>query len=181
MSYIYQKLKQMKKFIGLLSMLALIAISCESDTAGRSTLNANISGGYILTSLVADVAVDFNQDGTTNTELLNEAICFSSMDVDFMLNGDFTATVAVPEFDAMNVLSCPTTTQTGTYVLDTSNLLTVTVDVNGGTITDDRQLTLTPTTFQFTVSGQDLDRYITARAGTPAGNITSLLATYTKI
>ncbi|MEN8898927.1 MAG: hypothetical protein ABF251_09485 [Nonlabens sp.] len=171
----------MKKFIGFLMVAAFILTSCESDTAGRSALTTNVAGTYILTSLVADLAVDFNQDGVFDTELLNEAACFSNMDVDFMVNGDFTSTVAFPEFDAMNVLSCPTGTETGTYILDSSNILTLTVDVNGGTVTEDIQLSLTPTTFEFTVTGQDLDRYITSRAGTPAGNITSLIATYTKI
>jgi hypothetical protein len=171
----------MKKFIGLLMVAAFIMTSCDSDTAGRNAMTTTVAGTYILTSLIADVAVDFNQDGAFNTELLNEAACFSSMDVEFMSNGDFTSTVAIPEFDAMNILMCPTSTQTGTYILDSSSLLTVTIDINGGTITEDRQLTLTPTTFEFNVTGQDLDRYITNRAGTPAGTITSLTATYTKI
>ncbi|WP_041566940.1 DUF5004 domain-containing protein [Nonlabens dokdonensis] len=170
----------MKKYIGLLALLFIVA-SCEKDASNTNTTMSTITGNYVLTSLVADTAVDFDQDGVSQTQLLNEATCFSNMDISFMANGDFTATVAEPEFDAMNVLSCPTSVQTGTYTIDASNLLMVTANVNGGTVTENIQLTVTPTTIEFTVSDADLNRYINGRAGTPAGNITSLVAVYTRI
>ena len=170
----------MKNAIAIM-MLLFIVTSCEKDAARTNVTMSNITGNYVLTSLTADVAVDFNQDGTSQMELLNEASCFSSMDISFMVNGDFTATVAEPEFDSMNVLSCPTSVQTGTYSINATDLLTVTANVNGGTVTENIQLTVNSNTIAFTVSDADLNRYINGRAGTPAANITSLLAVYTRI
>ncbi len=170
----------MTKYISLLAVLFLFA-SCEKNASNSNNIMSTITGSYVLTSLVSDIAVDFDQDGVSQTQLLNEAACFSSMDINFMANGDFNATVAEPEFDAMNVLSCPTSLQTGTYTIDPSNLLMVTANINGGTITESIQLTVTATTIEFTVSDADLNRYINGRAGTPAANITSLQATYTRI
>ncbi|MFT7428987.1 MAG: hypothetical protein ACI9IZ_001483, partial [Nonlabens sp.] len=95
----------MKKLIGLIIIFIFI-IGCESESASRNTANVNIAGNYVLTSLIANTPVDFNQDGVSHTELLIEATCFSSMDVDFMVNGDFFATVAEPDFDTNNNLSC---------------------------------------------------------------------------
>jgi hypothetical protein len=171
----------MKNLIGLVMIIVIAMTSCDGDNSSRNAASTNVSGSYVLTSLVANVAVDFNQDGVTDTELINEAVCFPNMSVDFMANGDFTAIVAEPDFDSMNVLSCPTSMQTGTYILDTSNLLTLVIDVNGGTITEDKQVVLTATTFEFTVTGQDLNQYISDRVGTPAGSINSLQVVYTKI
>jgi hypothetical protein len=171
----------MKKLTALGMIIVIMMMSCDGDDASRNAASSNVSGSYVLTSLIADVAVDFNQDGVTDTELLNEAVCFSSMNVDFMTNGDFTAIVAEPDFDSMNVLSCPASMQTGTYMLNASNLLTLVIDVNGGTITEDKQVVLSATTFQFTLTGQDLDQYISGRVGTPAGSINSLQVVYTKI
>jgi hypothetical protein len=171
----------MKNLIGLLLVIIVTVTSCDGDSASRNTPSSDASGTYVLTSLVADAAVDFNQDGVTNTELMNEAVCFSSMNVDFMANGDFTAIVAEPDFDSMNVLSCPTSMQTGTYILDTTSLLTLVINVNGGTVTESKQVLFSATTFEFTVTGQDLNQYISGRVGTPAAPISSLQVVYTKI
>jgi hypothetical protein len=171
----------MKKIIGIVMILVITLASCDGDNSNRNSSNTTVSGSYILTSLISDVAVDFNQDGVSNTELINEAVCFSSMNVDFMANGDFTAIVAEPDFDAMNVLSCPTSIQTGIYSLDASSLLTLIVNVNGGTITENKQVVFTATTFEFIVTSQDLNQYISDRVGTPAAAITSLQVVYTKI
>lgn len=170
----------MKKLLGLISIF-LIIISCESESANRSTANVNMAGNYVLTSLIANTPVDFNQDGVSHIDLLNEATCFSSMDVDFMLNGDFFANVAEPDFDLNNNFTCLIISQNGTYSLDANSILTIIAQVDGGTITENKAVTFTPTTFEFTITGQDLNQYISGRAGTPAATITSLDAVYTKI
>jgi hypothetical protein len=103
------------------------------------------------------------------------------MDVDFMVNGDFFATVAEPDFDTNNNLSCFISSQSGTYSLDANSVLTIIANVNGGTITENKAVTFTPTTFEFTITGQDLNQYVGGRTGTPAAPITSLDAIYTKI
>jgi hypothetical protein len=170
----------MKKVIGLI-IIFLSIIGCESESSSRNTANVNIAGNYVLTSLIANTPVDFNQDGVSHTELLIEATCFSSMDVDFMVNGAFVASVAEPDFDINNNLSCLISSQNGTYSLDPNSVLTIVANVNGGTITENKAVTFTPTTFELTITGQDLNQYVGGRTGTPAATITSLDAIYTKI
>jgi hypothetical protein len=170
----------MKKFLGLISIF-LVITGCESESANSSTANVNIAGSYVLTSLMANTAVDFNQDGVSHIELLNEATCFSSMDVDFMVNGDFFARVAEPDFDVNNNFSCLISSQNGTYSLDANSVLTIIAQVNGGTVTENKVVVFTPTTFEFTITGQELNQYVGGRTGTPAAAITSLDAVYTKI
>ena len=161
----------MKYFLNLI-LFAFVLVGCDTESANRSTVNSLIEGNYVLTSLVSNVAVDFNQDGISNVELLAEASCFTAMDINFMLNGDFVATVAEPDFDVNNVLSCP---------IDANSVLTVMANVNGGTITENKQVLFTSTTFEFTITGVELDSYISDRMATPAGSISSLRAVYTKI
>ena len=170
----------MKYFLNLI-LFAFVLVGCDTESANRSTVNSLIEGNYVLTSLVSNVAVDFNQDGISNVELLAEASCFTAMDINFMLNGDFVATVAEPDFDVNNVLSCPTSSQSGTYSIDANSVLTVMANVNGGTITENKQVLFTSTTFEFTITGVELDSYISDRMATPAGSISSLRVVYTKI
>ena len=169
----------MKKFL-LLFALFLSLSSCESEDASRSSLNSTVVGDYILTSLVSNTAVDFNQDGVSNFDLLLEASCFASMDISFMTNGDFVSTVAEPDFDSNNNLSCPLSVQSGSYTLDANSVLTIIANVSGGTITDSKQVTFTATTLEFTVTGAEMDQYISDRNSTPASGISSLLAVYTR-
>ncbi|MEO9952649.1 hypothetical protein [Nonlabens sp.] len=168
------------KNVFFLCVLILSLSSCESDDAARSSLNSTVAGDYVLTSLISDIPVDFNGDGVSNVELLLEASCFSSMDVSFLINGDFTSTVAEPAFDGNNNLSCPLSSQSGSYLLDANSVLTVIANVSGGTITDSKQVVFTPTTFEFTVTGAEMDRYISGRNSTPAAGISSLMAVYTR-
>jgi hypothetical protein len=170
----------MKKLLVLITVF-LVIIGCESESANSNTANVHIAGNYVLTSLIANTPVDFNQDGVSHTDLVNEATCFSSMDVDFMLNGDFAARVAEPDFDLNNNFSCLISSQNGTYSLDANSVLTIIAQVNGGTITENKAVIFTPTTFEFTITGQELNQYVGGRTGTPAASITSLDAIYTKI
>ncbi|WP_292890796.1 lipocalin family protein [Nonlabens sp.] len=169
----------MKKLLGIL--IILIVIGCQTESTSSSAVNMNIAGTYILTSLTANTPVDFNQDGVSHTELLNEAACFASMDIDFLVNGDFFATVAEPNFDLNNNFTCLISSQNGTYSLSANSVLTIVAQVNGGSITHNKAVTFTPTTFEVSLTGQELDQYVGGRTGTPASSITSLDAVYTKI
>ncbi|WP_298950133.1 hypothetical protein [uncultured Nonlabens sp.] len=168
------------KNVLFLCVITLLLGSCENDHDGRSSLHSTVAGDYMLTSLISNVPVDLNGDGIFHLELLLEAFCFSSMDVSFLINGDFVSTVAEPTFDSNNNLSCPLSSQSGSYLLDENNVLTVTANEDGGTITDSKQVIFTTNTFEFTVTGAEMDQYIRGRNSTPAAGITSLMAVYTK-
>jgi len=172
----------MKKLTYLGILMTLLLGSCDEDAANRPNNALNVSGDYVLTSVVADVAVDLDDDAAVDTELFNETDCFDNWDVSFTANGDFVATAAAAEFDANNDLICNTINADGTYTFDTaSSVLTATINVNGGTVTESQPVAFTATTFSFTVTDQDVSQYFTNDPGTPVSDITQLQFTYTKI
>ncbi|WP_124978765.1 hypothetical protein [Nonlabens xiamenensis] len=172
----------MKNLILLFGIFVLGLTSCETNSVNSTPNSLDVSGDYVLTSLVADVAVDFNNDGQTDTELMNETTCFDSWDVQFMASGDFTANITDSTFDTNNQLQCTANTASGTYSFDpATDVLTVTIAVNGGSVTESKAVTFTPTTFSFTLDSQDVANYMPNLTGTPASNISQLDFTYTKI
>jgi len=172
----------MKKIIFPLIAAVFMFTSCSDDDVATESTNNNaaIAGSYVLTSLIADVPVDLNQDMVTDMQLINETTCFDTMALNLDLNGTFTSTVAEVSFDAANVLQCTTNVETGTYTF-ANGVLTVTININGGTATESQQVTLTSTTLSFNVDDNDVTQFFTNTAGTPASAITSLDFIYTKI
>lgn len=171
----------MKKIIlPLIAVLVAFTACTDDDTPQVTNNNASIVGNYVLSTLTADVAVDFNQDMTSNTELTNETNCFDTMDITFNANGTFTSTVSEGSFDTANNLVCTSLVESGTFNY-LNGILTVTIMVNGGSITESQQVVLTPTTLSFNVDDNDVAQYLNNTSGTPASAITSLDFVYNKI
>jgi len=170
----------MKKIIFSLIGVVFMLASCSEESPKSSNTNAAIAGNYVLSTLTADVAVDLNQDMNNDVELTNETTCFDAMTINFDLNGSFTSTIAEVSFDTANNLQCTTVIETGTYVYS-NGTLTITINVNGGTVTESQQVVLTPTSLSFNVDDNDVAQYFNGAAGTPASSITSLDFVYDKI
>ncbi|MGJ8683600.1 MAG: lipocalin family protein [Nonlabens sp.] len=170
----------MKKLILPLLAGILLITSCSDNSNQTTNSNAALVGNYVLTTLTSDVAVDLNQDMATDMELTNETTCFDNMAISFNADGTFTSTVAEVSFDNANVLQCNTSVETGTYSYG-NGLLTITVNINGGTATESQQVVLTATTLSFNVDDNDVAQYFSGAVGTPASSITSLDFVYTKI
>lgn len=168
----------MKSITYFISLCILVLVSCESESTSNN--NPTLSGNYRLTSLIADVAVDLNQDGATNTQVMNETTCFDTVAINFSNNTNFNASYSEVGFDVNNVLTCATNMQSGTYTYS-NGVLSITVPVNGGTVTESHNVLLTPTTLEFTVTDADVANYFSGAPGTPAANITQLDVVYTKI
>lgn len=169
----------MKKIFLCLSAVAMLLVSCERSTES-TTNNQALVGDYVLTSLVADVAVDLDQDGTSDSQLLNETTCFDNVAITFDANGNFTTTVSEVGFDANNVLTCSTIVTSGTYTFANS-VLTITTPINGGSVTESKAVILTPTTLEIGATDAEVAQYFTNSPGTPASAITQVDAVYTKI
>ncbi|WP_438962185.1 lipocalin family protein [Nonlabens sp.] len=169
----------MKKLILPLLATAMIFMGCEDSPAPASNNNAAIAGTYVLSTLTADVAVDLDQDMSSDVELTNETSCFDTMTITFNSDGTFSSTVAEVSFDASNNLQCNTAVETGTYSY-AAGTLTITVNVNGGTITESQQVVLTATTLSFNVDDNDVAQYFSGAPGTPAASISSLDFVYDK-
>lgn len=169
----------MKKLILSLSAVVVILVSCDDNS--KSTSNTqSIVGNYVLTSLIADIAVDLDQDGSTDTQLMNETTCFDNVAITFDANGNFTSTISEVGFDANNVLTCSTIVANGTYSFSNS-ILTITTPINGGSATESQPVVLTPSTLEISATGADVAQYFTNMPGTPASGINQINAVYTKI
>lgn len=169
----------MKKIILSLCVIAALLVSCD-DNAKSTTNTQSITGNYVLTSLVADVAVDLDQDGTSDSQLMNETTCFDNVAINFDANGNFTTTVSEVGFDANNVLTCSTIVTSGTYTFANS-VLTITTPINGGSVTESKAVILTATTLEIGATDAEVAQYFTNSPGTPASAITQIDAVYTKI
>jgi|GEM_PF-2937501 len=164
----------------LLTAFAIVFLS-SCDTNNPVTLSANaIAGTYVITSLQANVAVDLDNNGSSSTNIMAEAVCVQQMTVNFDAAGIFTAVVADVTYDANNLLVCTISTETGTYTY-VNGLLTITATVNGGTVSETQAVVLTPTTFSFTLNSARINQAFPGLGTTAAAGITNLDVVYTKI
>lgn len=180
MCYIYHlDLIIMKNIFNLVAVSCLLFMSCDTENLATLSVNA-IAGNYVITTVTANNAVDLNGDGTSSTDILSEATCVQQMNVTFDPNGTFTAVVADVTYDANNLLVCTTSTETGTYAY-ANGMLTITANVNGGTVSETQAVILTPTTFSFTLSSARINQAFPDLNTTPAAGITNLDVVYTRI
>lgn len=169
----------MKQILFLILITTLIFSSCDSSTVATTSANALV-GNYVISSLQANVAVDLNADLVSSTDLLQEATCLQQMNVSFNADGTFTTLVTDVNFNASNILLCTPSTETGTYTY-VNGVLSLTTNVNGGTVTESQVVVLTPTTFSFTFGGARINQLFSDLSTTPAGGITTLNFVYTRI
>lgn len=169
----------MKRILLLISIVAVLCTSCEPAAVTTNSTQA-LAGNYVITSLLADVAVDLDANSVAGTDLLQEGTCIQQMNVSFDPNGTFTAVVVDVSFDTTNSVVCAPSTETGTYSYQ-NGLLTLTTNVNGGTVTETQAVVLTPTTFSFTLGASRVSQLFPDIATTPAAGITNLDFVYTRI
>ena len=127
----------MKKVLSMMA-IALMLISCGSDDDNVEESNASIVGTFLLTSSNSPFNDDYNGDGVTSTNLLDEVPCLANT-ITFNADSTYsnTQTELAIEIDGSGNTSAgcdgPFTT-TGTYSLN-GTVLTLneetTTDPNG--------------------------------------------------
>jgi len=121
------------KYLRLLA-IALLFFSCSGDDSPQvSTFSdADVIGQWVLIEINSDPAIDLGNDGTTDTNLMLQTICFDGWGLEFEANGTLTADSADIEIDpnAGATLLCTPRTDTGTYVLN-GNDVTASTTVDG--------------------------------------------------
>lgn len=118
----------MKKILTV-AVLALVMISCGSDDDNASQADASIIGTFVLTNFNSPFNDDYNNDGTTSTNLLVEVPCFMNT-VTFNDNGSYasTATSLILNLDNDGNTSADCEgpfDETGTYTLN-EDVVTIT-------------------------------------------------------
>ncbi|MGB3591686.1 MAG: lipocalin family protein [Nonlabens sp.] len=178
------ELYRMKNLLLLLPALGLMLTfsSCEDDEPVNQPNTQNtIVGDYELTALVGDVAVDINNDSVSSTDLLDETFCFDNRLLSLTASGDFTIEMPDLNYSQSAGISCSDNSYSGTYTVDMNDVLTVTVPVPGGSVSESKAITITPTTISFTVDRNEVSQYFNPDPNSVIGSINSIEVTYTRI
>ena len=105
--------------------------SCDDMTDDSLPVdNSGIAGTYKMTAFNIPTGVDYNTDGTTSTNLLNESDCF--VDNYIKLNRDRTYMRVDNYIDLSSGLpTCAEYSETGVWKRDGNTITTTSSDTNG--------------------------------------------------
>ena len=175
-------MKSATTFLSMFSLLILVA-SCDVST-DKNTFREEVTlnGTYNLTAIEATPAADLDNDGTANKDLFLETNCFDNMTVTFRADNTFTATNSKLDFkggENNDEVTCSSRIDNGTYALNDSTLR-LTIEDNGQTITDTKDIVLSDTEFSFVLTKPEIDQYVNDNGTSSASNIERLLLVYTK-
>ena len=124
----------MKKNLFTLLFAAVLISSCSSDDGGGS-VDASIVGAWDIVELNFGESVDWDGDGTSSDNLLDEIECFAGA-VTFTAEGEYSSATTEINFEATETEFTYTcggpVTASGTYSVD-GNTLTATDAEDGGT------------------------------------------------
>lgn len=178
----------------LILSLSLILISCSAEDPGElqaENLKAanlevyeskDLEGIWDLHSMVSDVAVDFNGDGTANKDILVETDCFDTMNYEFLSTGNVTATQAKLHINTTGIASCNIGVYSSPYTIK-DDMLTVSFhDKNGTYITTTKQIKLTEDKqfLHLSLTRFEASGYINDDSGNSTAVIDSIATVYKK-
>lgn len=135
--------------------LSLLLLSCSAEdtselqaenlkTANLAVYNdADLEGIWDLHSMHSNVAVDFNGDNVSNTDIKAETHCFDSMFYEFKSTGHVTATQAKLHINTTGISSCDKGEYSSIYKIDGDKLTVSFHDKNGILRTTTKQIKLT--------------------------------------
>lgn len=157
-----------------LSILALAFAGCFlgacSDDDGDNT--PDFVGTYELTAYTAPLPIDYDDDGDSSSNLLNESNCFANSTLTIRSNGTYTSRYNGISI-ANGLSSCAATVETSGTWMRNGNTITTTPDGGGlsmeWTFSDDDDDTLTTTMLaaEYPTFNPDTDLYSYA-----TGNVT---------
>ncbi|WP_421823703.1 lipocalin family protein [Flagellimonas oceanensis] len=124
----------MKKNLFTLLLVAVLISSCSSDD-GDGPVNVSIVGTWDIVELNFGESVDWDGDGTSSDNLLDEIECFAGT-VTFTAEGEYSSATTEINFEATETeftITCGgPVTASGTYSVD-GNKLTATDAEDGKT------------------------------------------------
>ncbi|NUY80779.1 hypothetical protein HUK80_07740 [Flavobacterium sp. MAH-1] len=128
-------MKKSNVLLGIFALAALGFSSCSSDDDGNS---GTLAGTYELDQVNIGTAIDFDQDGDTNTDLTKESGCYDSGKI--TLNSDGTLTFVksyVLVDEDLGTSTCASNTFTGTWLIQGQTGSTVVVEATYVDANDD--------------------------------------------
>jgi hypothetical protein len=111
-------MKNVKNFVmATIGCLALspVVISCsDDDDNNNNTDNSQLVGTYRMTAFNAPMAIDFNNDGTSSVNLMDESNCYNDSFLVVNQNGTYTMTSNTVNIDG-TTSSCASEVKTGSW------------------------------------------------------------------
>jgi len=162
----------------LFIIVLLVIISCSGDDSPQVTTfsDADVAGEWVLIEINSTPAIDLENDGTMDTNLMLQTTCFNGWGLDFIPNGNvLTAFSADIIFDptATPTLDCTPRTDAGNYSLS-GNDLTVSTTVDGTVESQTLTITVANDTLSFVATESDVESMFNIPDGEIYSNLTSL-------
>ena len=181
------------KTLTSLSLLVLAMASCSKEEVSMDTQlkvsNAtavtmnDMIGYWELSGMMADVAVDLNDDNTFSKNLLDETSCFNTMNITFKKDSTFVSYNAQMTFEsgsANDKFSClDDRMDTGDWEVRNDSLI-LTVEINNSDFTHKKYINLETSKFSLDVTKIESNQYVNDPGDTQASPIRILEVEYTK-
>ena len=181
------------KSLGISAMIILATASCSTEEISKtSTLkvsnatavtNDDMVGQWDLSGMMADTAVDLNDDASSSKNLLDETDCFNTMSITFDEDGTFITNTSQLTFEAgteNNKFSClADRMDSGDWEVRNDSLI-LTMDINATTYTHKKLINLGTGKFSLKVTKIESNQYVDDPGNTQASPIRILELEYSK-
>ncbi|SDS18332.1 DUF5004 domain-containing protein [Gramella sp. MAR_2010_147] len=181
------------KTLAGLCLLSLILVSCSKDemssesqlkVSNATAVSMNdMIGNWDLSGMIADTAVNLNEDEIYSRNLLDETQCFNTMNITFDEDGTFVTNNAQMTFESgtsSDQFSCLTDRlDSGDWEVRNDSLI-LTLVINSATYTHKKLINLETNKFSFDVTKIESNQYVDDPGNTQASPIRILELEYTK-
>ena len=168
-------------------------LSCSKDEMSADTqlrvsdatavTTNDMIGSWNLSAMIADVAIDLDENESSSKNLLDETDCFNTMYITFNQDGTFVTNNAQMTFEsgaANDQFSCLTDRMdSGTWEVR-ENKLVLSMVLNNETFTHEKSINLGSNKFSFDITKIESDQYVNDPGNTQASPIRILELEYTK-
>lgn len=116
----------------------LTLASCSDDDNNdnvNNNPNADITGTYRMTAWNAPTSIDFDGDGTSNINMMNESPCYNNSIMNVNSDGTYTMTYRYVNIES-GAVSCGTETTNGTWVRNGNSFTTTHMSAGQSMSTD---------------------------------------------
>lgn len=115
-------------------LFTLFAMLSSCDDKGQNFDHSHVIGSYLMTEWNAPVPIDFNQDGESSRNLMEESSCYDGSMLTIRDDGTFTKTYKYLHIENGTII-CETENRYGTWSR-TGDRLTLTWDIETGQMSD---------------------------------------------
>ena len=180
------------KVLAGLCLVSILFTSCSKEETVDAQLKvsdataiskSDMLGHWELSGMIADVAVDLDDDNVSNNNLLEETNCFNTMSITFEADGTFITNNAQMTFESgssNNEFTCSSDRMDGGDWEVRNDSLILTLEINASTYTHRKLINLETNKFSLDVTKIESDQYVNDPGDTRASSIRILELEYTK-